>query len=79
MTNIANKHQGARLQAAIAAIGRGEGNVVCKLARDGASALLEAFLQCAIHKPAPVAIGKNLVLGIDTGHRILAVHDARQG
>ena len=43
-----------------------------------AAALLEGLRQCALHQPQPVAVGADLVLGVDAGDRILAVHDRRQ-
>ena len=79
VTDIADQHQRARLQAGVASVGGGEGDVLGKLAGDGAPTLVEAFLQRAVHQAAPVAIGKNLVLGIDTRNRIFAIHDARHG
>src|SRR5690606_23518585 len=41
------------------------------------AALLEALLEIAPHEPEPVTIDADLVLGIDRGHRILAILDGR--
>ena len=40
-----------------------------------AAALVEAGLEIAPHQPEPVAIGGELVLGVDRGDRILEVDD----
>ena len=42
------------------------------------AALVEALLEIALHQAEPVAVGRDLVLGIDRGDRILEVDDRRQ-
>ena len=78
MTDIANQHQSAGLQAGSAAVSRGVGDIIGEPAGHCAPALLEGLLERAAHQAKPVGVGENLVLGIDRRYRILAVHDARQ-
>ena len=42
------------------------------------AALVERLLEIAAHQPEPVGIGRDLVLGIDRGDRILEIDDRRQ-
>ena len=77
MTHIAHQHQSAAFHVKRAAIGRGKGFIGGQAAGHGLPALLKAFHQIALHQTKPIGIGQNLVLGIDTGHRIFAVHDSR--
>ena len=79
MADIAHQHQGARLQAGSAAVRRCVGDVIGEPAGDRTSTLVERLLKRAAHETKPVGVGKHLVLTIDRGNRILAVHDARHG
>ena len=46
-----------------------------ELAREGLAALVDLFLEVALHQAEPVAVDGDLVLGVDRGDRILAVLD----
>ena len=77
MSDIAHQHQRAAFQAGGLATSSCKGYIVGKTAGNDLAALLEAFFERTFHQTKPVAIGQNLILGIHTGNRILAIHDAR--
>jgi len=60
------------------AIGAGVLAVGIQAAGHLLAALLEAVLERAAHQTKPVAVGNDLVVGIDCSDRVLAVHDRRQ-
>ncbi len=78
MADIAHEHQAASGQAVFAAVAAGVNLVTHQLASERLAALLEAFLQIAADHAEPVAIGGELVLGIDRRDRILAIGDGGQ-
>ena len=79
MAHIAHQHQGAALQCHVAAVRGRVAAVFVQPPADRAPGLLDIRLQRARHQAKPVAIGQHLVFGIDAGHRILAIHDGRDG
>ena len=78
MADIAHEHQAASGQAVFAAVAAGVSLVTHQLASERLTALLEAFLQIAADHAEPVAIGGELVLGIDRRDRILAIGNRGQ-
>ena len=78
MADIAHEHQAASGQAVFAAVAVGVSLVTHQLASERLTALLEAFLQIAADHAEPVAIGGELVLGIDRRDRIFAIGDGGQ-
>ena len=75
MPDVAHQHQRAALHRDLAPVRRGEGRVRVQAAGQLLATLLERLGKVALHQPEPVAIGRHLVLGVDAGDRILAVHD----
>ena len=75
VADIAHQHQAAAGQGERAAVRRVIGAVRVEAPLDGPAALLQRGLELAEHQAQPVAIGRDLVLGVDRGDRILAVHD----
>ena len=79
VTDIAHQHQRAALELQRLAVGRGVVAIGTELAIEARTALGDRLDQVAAHQAQPVAIGQRLVLGVDRGHRILAVHDGGDG
>ena len=78
MADIAHEHQAASGQAVLGSVRVGEMLVTRQLAGQRLAALLEALLQIAADHAEPIAIGGELVLGIDRRDRILAIGDGGQ-
>ena len=79
VADVADPHQRAALEGERAAVGGGETAVFGEAAGEGLAALVERGFQRALHQAQPVGIGEHLVLGIDAGDGILAIHDGRDG
>ena len=79
MAHVADPHQRAALQGEGAAVRVKVFAVGVQVAFDRPTGLLESFGQGPFHQAQPVAIGADLVLGIDAGDGILAIHDRGQG
>ncbi len=73
MADIAHEQQGATGQRDVAI-----GAVGVQPARHRRAALVEGFLQIALHQPQPIGIGGHLVLCIDGGDRVLQVDNRGQ-
>ncbi len=79
MTDIADQHQRPALDRGRLAVRRGELGVTLELAGEGLAALGDLLGEVALHQGEPVAVDENLVLGIDGGDGILAIHDGGDG
>src|SRR5690606_37405330 len=79
VADIAHEHQGTTVQGRGAAVARRVFAVRIQAAGDGLAAFDQVFGQVALHQAQPVAIGDDLVIGIDGGDRVFAVHDGGQG
>ncbi len=79
VADIAHPHQRPALQRDLAALRRRQHQILGQTPGEAAPALFDFRLERALHQPKPVAVGKHLVLGIDAGHRILAVHNRGHG
>ena len=79
MTNIAHQHQRATMQRE----GRAVRRLIIAIRVEGPShcpaGLLETVRQIALHQTQPIGIGQDLVLGVDRGNAILAIHDRGDG
>jgi hypothetical protein len=75
VADVAHQHEAAAGQSERAAVGRGIGAIGVEPPLDGPAALLQRRREVALHEAEPVAIDRDLVLGIDRRDRILAVHD----
>ena len=73
--HIAHQHQRTARKRHLGAIGRGEALVLGQLPRHLCAVFLERLFQIAFHQAQPIGIGQHLVLGVDTGHAVLAIHD----
>ena len=74
-TDIPDQHQRLPLEDDFASVASGEFPVRLQPPPHPAPVLGEFRLEVALHQPQPVPVGQNLVLGVDHGNRILAVHD----
>ena len=75
VTDVAHQHEAAALEEHDGAVRGDVGTVVGKVPRHLAAALVEGLDEVALHQAEPVAVDEDLVLGVDGGDRILAVHD----
>ncbi|MNQ39574.1 hypothetical protein D3C85_531990 [compost metagenome] len=66
------------MQGQRAAVGAGVLAVGVQLAGEGLATLGDVFGQVALHQAEPIAIDMDLVVGIDGGDRVFAVHDGGQ-
>ena len=78
MADIAHEQQTTPRQGQGAAIQRGILPVGRQAAGEALAALDEGLLQIALHQPQPIGIGRGLVLGIDSGDRVLQIDDGGQ-
>ena len=79
VAHIADQHQGAAFQRdARFPVRASVRAVLIQTAGDCLTALLKLGLQVTAHQAQPVGIGLNLVFGIHTSNRILAIHDRRK-
>ncbi len=62
-----------------AAVRRGVDAVFRQMALDASAALVEMGGEGALHQAEPVAIDRDLVLGIDGGDAVLAIDDGGDG
>ncbi len=79
VTDVADEQQRAAVQLQAGAIGRGVFAILVETAGDALAALLQIFDQIAFHQAQPVAVDQHLVVGIDRGGGVLAVHDGGDG
>jgi len=79
VTDVAHEQQRAAVQADGAAVGRRVLAVRVHGAGEGLAALGHLLAQIALHQAEPVAVNHYLVIGIDGGNRVFAVHDGGQG
>ncbi|MNZ51082.1 hypothetical protein D3C78_688870 [compost metagenome] len=66
------------MQGQFAAVGGTVLAVWIEAADDGFAALVQGFAKVALHQAQPVAVDQHLVVGIDGGDRVFAVHDGGQ-
>ena len=78
VADIAHQHQRAAFHLEGRAVRRRVVEVRVELAREGLAALLDLLREVALHQAEPVAVGRDLVLGIDRGDRILEILDRRE-
>ena len=76
MANIAHQHETTPGQPQLAASGSGIDAVRIELAVHGSSALLECCRKRAFDKTQPIAIDRDLVLGIDRSDAVFEIHDS---
>ena len=79
VADVSHQHQRAAFQFEGRAVRRLVFEVGIELARKRPAALLDLFSEVALHQAEPVAVGCNLVLGIDGGDGILEILDRRDG
>ena len=77
MADIADPQKCAAFHRQGAAIGSGKAAIFVQGTADAATALVEIGRQRALHQAQPIGIGLHFVFGIDTGHRIFAIHNGR--
>ena len=75
MADVARQHQAAAAEPQRLAIGSRVFAILVELAFDRLAVFLERRGERALHQAKPVAIDRDLVLGIDGRDRILHVHD----
>ncbi|MNL06532.1 hypothetical protein D3C87_1271700 [compost metagenome] len=78
VTDITHQHQGAPRQSKCSTIGGGVITIRVETTGEGVTTLGHLLRQVAAHQAKPVAINQHLVLGINSGNGILAVHDGCQ-
>lgn len=78
VANVTHEQQRTAVQGHAAAIGRGVLAVRVHGAGEGFATLAHGFGQVAFHQAQPVAVDDNLVVGVDGGNRVFAVHDGGQ-
>ncbi len=77
--DIAHEHQRAAGQGQLRAVGGRVVAVGVEAAGHGLPALLEGLGEIALHEAEPVAVDRDLVLGVDGGDGVLAVLDRGDG
>ena len=75
VAHVAHQHERTSLERYLAPIRRGIGAIAVQPAGHGLAALFERVLKIAAHQAKPVAIGQHLVLRIDAGDGVFAIHD----
>ncbi|MCY1391936.1 hypothetical protein D9M71_67910 [compost metagenome] len=78
VADVAHEQQGAAVQGQRGAVGFGVFAVRVHGAGEGAAALGDFLGEIALHQAQPVAVDHDLVVGIDGGDRVFAVHDGGQ-
>ena len=79
VADVAHEQQRAAVQGQFGTVGPGVDAVRVHGAGEGAAALADFLGQVAFHQAQPVAVDHYLVVGVDRGDRILAVHDGGEG
>ena len=78
VADVANEQQGATVQGQGGAVGLGVFAVRVHGAGEGAAALVDGLGQVTFHQAQPVAVDNGLVVGINGGDGVFAVHDGGQ-
>ncbi len=78
VTNVADQQQAAAGHADGAAARRVIDAIGVQMPADRLAALVEGLDQVALHQAQPVAIDQHLVVGVDCGDGIFAIHDRGQ-
>ncbi len=79
VADVAHEQQGPAGQGHGRSVGHRDGPVRVEGAGEGPAALVEGLDQIATHQAQPVAVGLDLVGGVDRGDGILKIDDGRQG
>ena len=79
VADVAHQQQAAAVQGQRLTVGRGVDAVGIEAAGHLRAALHEGLRQRAVHQAQPVAVGGDLVLGIDGGDRVLQIYDSGDG
>src|SRR5690606_14737809 len=79
VSDVADEQQGAAMQGQLAvAVGLGVDAIRVHGAGDALAALFQLLDQIALHQAEPVAVDDGLVVGVDGGNGVFAVHDGGQ-
>ncbi|MCY1303025.1 hypothetical protein D9M70_527130 [compost metagenome] len=78
MADVAHEQQGSAMQGDFRPVESLVDAVRIQCAGEGPAALAQAFRQVALHQAQPVAIDRDLVVGVHSRHGVLAVHDGGQ-
>ena len=78
VTHVADQHQRTAFDRQVMAFGRGKGTVAVQGAGKCLVTLADLFGQVAAHQAQPVGIGQHLVIRVDGGDGIFAIHDRGQ-
>ena len=73
------EHQGPSPQGGGSTVGRDDGPVICQPTEPRATPLDDLGREVTLHQAQPVPVHQRLVARIDGHHRVLAVHDRREG
>ncbi len=79
VADVAHEQQAAAVQGQLGTVGLGVDAVGVHGAGEGLAALADVLGEVAFHQAQPVAVDDGLVVGVDGGDGVLAVHDGGQG
>lgn len=79
VTDVADEQQRTTVQAEFAAVDGGVLTVAVERTSEGLGALLDLLGQITAIEAQPVPVTDNLVVGVDSGDRVLEVHDRGDG
>ncbi len=79
VTDVADEQERTTVQAEFAAVDCGVLTVAVERAGEGLGALLDLLGQVTAVETQPVSVADNLVVGVDSGDRVLEVHDRGDG